>query len=188
MFRFLSFSAGSSRQQSLVKGVLVLAGALLLLWLIIWLFPGSEPPPVTSDEAGTVAVQTDGTSLQVFTPGRVFVALLLAGGLGWAVYLRRRSGDTLSSPAPMQSIGALSISQDQQLRLVCCQDEVLLLGISPGDITLLRTYPRAAFAERVEAPDGPAALPHDPPIARDGASFAKFTDILRQYTNNGRHA
>lgn len=191
MFRFFSTQdASSSTKKRFVKGALLLVGALFALWLIVWLLPGSAPPPVHSDEAGTVATQPEESdpAVRLITPGRALVMLLLAGGLGYALYLRQQSNDTTPGSAPMQSIGHLPISQDQQLKLVSCQDEVLLLGISPNEITLLRTYPHAAFEEASAAPSaGVEALPDGPPVQPD-ASLSGFANLLRQYTNHGRHA
>ncbi len=191
MFRLFSpQSTGSTRQQTLVRGILVLGGAIFLLWLAVWLLPSGEPPPVNSDEAGTVAAQPGGAgpAFELFTPGRVVVVLLLIGGLGYAVYVQKRSDTSTPQTVPMRVLGRLSITQDQQLQLVSCQDEVLLLGVSPGEIALLRAYPRAAFAERTNARDEFEALPDESPIAGDGTAFSRFADVLRQYTHNGRHA
>lgn len=189
MFRLFSAQdTQSTKTQRLVKGILILAGALFLLWLIVWLLPGSEPPPVvSSDGAGTVAAPSDDSppEFQLFTPGRIFVVLLLAGGLGYALYLNRTSDNAPTTPAPMQSLGHLPLTQDQQLKLVCCQDEVLLLGVSPNEITLLRTYPRSAFAEA--SPTDLEALA-EVPSASNGAPLSGFADVLRQYTAYGRHA
>lgn len=172
-----------------MKGALILVGLLFLLWLIVWLLPTSAPPPVRSDAAGTVATQSDGESptFDLITPGRVLVLLFLAGGLGYAVYLRRRPGEATSASAPMHALGHLPLTQDQQLKLVSCQDEVLLLGISPNEITLLRTYSRAAFSEA--PPEGaPASFDASPSDAPPASHLSGFADVLRQYTNHGRHA
>lgn len=184
---FSTQDAHATKKQRFMKGGLILIGTLFMLWLIVWLLPTSTPPPVRSDAAGTVATQSeeDSPTFQLLTPGRVLVVLLLVGGGGYAIYLRRRSGEATSASAPMHALGHLPLTQDQQLKLVNCQDEVLLLGISPNEITLLRTYPRTAFAE---APPTEAAVPPDEPIASPDTRFSGFADVLRQYTSNGRHA
>lgn len=188
MFRLFSTQrATASQKQHLVKGGLILVGALALLWLIIWLLPSSAPPPVSSDEAGTVAVQPDGSSSsQLLTPGRVLVVLLLGGGLGYALYLRRASGDTAAQRTLMQPLGHLPLTQDQQLKLVGCQDEVLLIGVSSDAISLLRVYPRAAFTEDENAAAA-APRPAEPP-APSRSTLSEFADVLHQHTHNGRHA
>ena len=186
MFQFFSAQDAPNKKR-FMRGALILVGALFLLWLIVWLLPGGSPPPVSSDAAGTVAgsASGSGTELPLITPGRILVVLLLAGGLGYAVYLhRKQSGSATSSSAPMQSLGHLALTQDQQLTLVCCQDEVLLLGVSPNDITLLRSYPRDAFAR----PAGDAPPHSGAPPTQPDASLSGFARVLRQYTSNGRHA
>lgn len=187
MFRLSSAQdTSSAKKQHLVKGALIFVGALVVLWLIVWLLPGSAPPPVSSDAAGTVAAQSSPSdpAYPLITPGRIVVVLLLAGGLGYALYLRKQSNAPGRHAVPMQSLGHLSITRDQQLKLVSCQDEVLLLGISPSEITLLRSYPRSSFTEAT-AP--PTARP-DEPAAQHGTTLSGFADVLRQYTRNGRHA
>jgi flagellar biogenesis protein FliO len=192
MFAFLSNqTVTSANKQRFMKGALALVGALFLLWLIVWLLPTSSPPPVTSDAAGTVAAQPSTNSPSLLTPGRITVILLLGGGIGFALYLRSRSSSTPASPSPVHILGQVAINQDQQLTLVRCQDDVLLLGVSPNEITLLRTYADASFAEEAFPVAGPSAAGPSaadaPPVAPD-PSLSGFANVLRQYTNPGRHA
>lgn len=178
--------APSSKKQRLMHGALALVGALFLLWLIVWLLPSDAPPPITSDGAGTVAAQTSasGAGFSLLTPGRILVMVLLAGGIGFALYLRKRSPTPDAGPAPMRVLGHLSISQEQRLTLVRCQDDVLLLGVSPNDITLLRTYSEGAFAAAAAPP-----TVNDPPAsAAPDTALSGFADVLRQYTKTGPHA
>ena len=165
-----------------MKGALVVVGALFLLWLIVWLLPGSNPPPVTSDAAGTVAAPSKTTGPSLLTPGRI----LVGGGIGFALYLRTNSSSTSTGSSPVRIMGQVALNQDQQLTLVRCQDDVLLLGVSPNEIALLRTYSETAFSDG-SLPPPPETAPDTPPMARD-SSFAGFADVLRQYTNSGRHA
>lgn len=184
MFAFLSNdTTPSAKKQRFMKGALALVGALFLLWLIVWLLPASSPPPVTSDAAGTVAADATPAGPSLLTPGRIVVVLLLGGGIGFAFYMRSRSSSTPSGPSPVHILGQVAINQDQQLTLVRCQDDVLLLGVSPNEITLLRTYADASFSDSVPAS---AAAPDAPPVAPD-ASLSGFATVLRQYTNSGRH-
>jgi len=186
MFAFLSNQpTPSAKKQRFMKGALALVGALFLLWLIVWLLPTSSPPPVTSDAAGTVAAQPAAAGPSLLTPGRVIVIVLLGGGIGFALYLRSRSSSPPSSPSPVHILGQVAINQDQQLTLVRCQDDVLLLGVSPNEITLLRTYADASFAK--EALPGADSAADAAPVAPD-ASLSGFAHVLRQYTNPGRHA
>lgn len=169
-----------------MKGAVVLVGALFLLWLIVWLLPSSAPPPVHSDATGTVAGQTPSSDVTVplITPGRILVVLLLAGGIGFALYLRQRSPSAPRPESPMHVVGRLAITQDQQLTLVRCQDDVLLLGLSPNGITLLRTYSDGTF------PAGPSAdhlAPDAAPVSSE-SSLPGFATLLRQYTRDSRHA
>jgi len=187
MFAFLSNdTASTAKKQRFMKGALALVGALFLLWLIVWLLPTSSPPPVTSDAAGTVAAKPAPSGLSLLTPGRIVVVLMLGGGIGFALYLRSRSSAAPSAPSPVHILGQVAINQDQQLTLVRCQDDVLLLGVSPNEITLLRTYADASFAEGALSAAGSPA-PDAPPVSPD-ASLSGFANVLRQYTQSGRHA
>jgi len=187
MFASLSNkTAASAKKQRFMKGALALVGALFLLWLIIWLLPASSPPPVTSDGAGTVATKTPSPGFSLLTPGRIVVVLMLGGGIGFALYLRSGSSSTPSTPSPVHILGQVAINQDQQLTLVRCQDDVLLLGVSPNEITLLRTYADASFAEGA-LPTTESPAPDAPPVTPE-ASLSGFASVLRQYTNSGRHA
>ena len=64
----------------------------------------------------------------------------------------------------------MQLAQGQQLRLVRCGGEVLLLGVTGGQISLLRRYPDDAFE-------------HVPPPA----TAAGFADLLRAHAV-GSHA
>jgi flagellar biogenesis protein FliO len=192
MLSFLPDSTASSiNVERLMKGAMILVGALFLLWLIVWLLPSSAPPPVHSDATGTVAAQTppSGVGPTLVTPGRLLVVFLLAGGIGFALYLRQRSSSTPRLDASMHVLGRLSITQDQQLTLVRCQEDVLLLGLSPNGITLLRTYSEGTFPA-ASATDHLSTdyLSVDAPPASPKASLSGFATILRQYTRDGRHA
>ncbi len=191
MLSFLSDSTASTgKKQRLMHGALALVGALFLLWLIVWLLPADAPPPVSSDAAGTVAAPSAASDagFRLITPGRVAVVLLLAGGIGFALYLRKQSSAAPSGPAPMHVIGHLSVAQDQRLTLVRCQDDVLLLGVSPNDITLLQTYSEASFAAAAAPPVAADGAAPNAPSDASGTALSGFADVLRQYTNSGRHA
>lgn len=172
--------------------LLLIGGGLLILWLAIQFMPApSAPPPVASDEAGTVATTPNTASksgsLTIFTPGRIAVIVLLLGGGALALYLRQRSSANGEAAALIQTLGQVQISQDQHLRLVCCNDEVLLLGVTSNEITLLKSYPRSSF-DLATPPDDDLAEPGQPaaPVSQS-PTFSKFADVLRQYGHFSSH-
>jgi flagellar biogenesis protein FliO len=143
--------------------------------------PLSEPEPVPAQGAGPVPDRYASTRL--ITPGYTLALVLLALGAGGALVLRRRSRGASGNPVPIQMLGQQALGQNQQLRLVRCGGEVLLLGVSSGQITLLRQYAPEAFAQ-----DPPADGPH-PAVAATGNGHAPhpqphFGDLLRQYAGS----
>lgn len=183
--RFRSLRNGSS-SRTLFYYLLLIGGGLLLLWGLIVLIPSSPPPsPVASDEAGTVATSVEESDgLTVFTPGRIAVLVLLAGGAAGAYYLQKRSNEQSTSTAvALQSLGQLPLSPNQQLQLVRCSDEILLLGVSPNEIRLLKSYSEAEF----EPPDDAALDAEALATASKPASFSSFAHVLRQYANGSKH-
>lgn len=145
---------------------------LLLLFAAVSLMPSSSAE-ITTDNAGAVAQSPPSSS---FRPGYLFAFLLLAGGAAYAIVLRKKTqGPTASGP--MVTISDIPISQDQRLRLVRCQDEVLLLGITSGGISVLRSYPASEF-------DSDA--PSSPPSAPATAVTPAFSDLLRQAASRYR--
>lgn len=136
------------------------AGGLLLLFLVVQLVPssGADAPPAAG-ESGTasglesVRAQRDGYDL--FSVGNLLAVALLAGGGAYALHLRKRAAHTGTGPTLFEPVGQFHLGQGQQLRLVRCGGEVLLLGVTSGQITLLSTYPDDAFEELPPAPAAP---------------------------------
>lgn len=196
MFRFSerlsSEKPGESRRYLRRAGFF--AGGLLLLWLALQIVPTSPPPgdtKVYADDSGAVAsnlpLRTASTRPGVMSWGNLGALLVLGGGGAVAYYLHRRSKGGTKSPSPIRSLGELAIGQNQQLRLVRCGEEILLLGVTTGQINLLRSYEAGEFAD-VEAE---YAVQHD----SGDTSFknSPFADVLRQHagryvspTQNGK--
>lgn len=150
--------------------------ALVLLFVAVRLAPTSGPvtAPAYEDAAGTVAAKIDtprSHEPSLFSPGYLLAIALLAGGGWWAIHLRktRASGET---DQPLTAMSALPLGPNASARLVRCGDEVLLLGIGGGSVTLLKTYPATAFA------DAPASSPALPGMA--------FADLLQRYAPSAR--
>lgn len=160
-----------------------------MLWVAAQLMPPrlsaplQEPDPVPVQDAGPVPDRYASTRL--ITPGYTLALVLLALGAGAATVLRRRSQRSAGNPVPIQMLGQLTLGQNQQLRLVRCSGEVLLLGVSSGQITLLRQYDPEAFDQAPPAPGsrravaaaGPAHAPHPEPPPH-------FGDLLRRYAGS----
>ncbi|NNF57012.1 MAG: flagellar biosynthetic protein FliO [Rhodothermaceae bacterium] len=188
MFRLPSFLARARRPLSPWRRAVLFGAGLLALWLALQFAPleAPAPPPVRPavaserlpvqpgvssviPEERLAAVPTR-PSRSLLRPGNVIAVLLLVGGGGGALYLRRRRPDDAEDEAalPMASLGALPLDPGLTLRLVRVGEEVLLLGLAQGGITLLRRY----------APgEAPADLGTH---AGDGAATPPFAALLHQ--------
>lgn len=147
---------------------LFFAAALVCLWLALRLATPSDPAAqgtVVSDEAGTVFTRASRPS-GPGTTGYLLVLVILAGGGAFALYLRRRSPRPEGAAAPLRTLHEHLLGPDRSLRLVACGDEVLLLGVTSGQITLLKTYPAGQF------PASPV------PEAVGAAPRPSFADVL----------
>ncbi|MEM9665573.1 MAG: flagellar biosynthetic protein FliO [Bacteroidota bacterium] len=179
----LSAPAAPDRSARAWRRVVWFSLSLLGLWLLTQgqaFLTGAEatPPVVVHDEAGTAA--SDPAALlppsaypALFTWGNVAaLALLVSGGvLAWMLHQRR----TVSGSAPATALiplGRLPLAPQQELRLVACQDDVLLLGVTQGQISLLQRYPRSAFET---APVGAPAEAPSPTLAAQPADSAAPT-------------
>lgn len=143
----------------------VFAVGLGLLWLLLQVLPQTPPPTdpaIFSDGAGTVATQPPSAGLtsdrSLITPGYLIALALLAGGGLFAWHLRKRTAAPAGPAQQLQLLGQLAMGPNQQLRLVACGDDVLLLGVTASQISLLKTFPADAFE--------PAPAPAQPNPAR----------------------
>ncbi len=93
----------------------------------------------------------------LFGPGYILVLALLAIAGAWALWLRARKS-TPSSQGQLTEIGRFRLGPQQQIQLVRCADEVLLLGVANGSINLLKAYPADDFPDGVTqtAPESPS--------------------------------
>ena len=152
-----------------------------MLWLALQLAPSAPPAaaaePVPADAAGRLPDRADRpagpTTLatrperSLLRPGNVIAFLLLAGGGAWAIHLRRRQdgpGEAAREPA-LRALDTLTLAPGQSVRLVALGDEVLLLGVAQGGVSLLCRY---------HADEAPAAL------SEPASGPTDFGDLLRR--------
>lgn len=162
--------------------------ALFLLWGLLQFSPSSPPSPEDASSASSSA--TDAPALntasgpELFSWGNLAALLLLAGGGALAFYLHRHSQNGESSASYLQVIEKRSIGQHGQLHLVTCGDDVLLLGVTSKDITLLKSYTRDELDPHEASPDD--ALPTQLEASPEGSST--FAELLRRTTGHPTHA
>ncbi|MFT4603395.1 MAG: flagellar biogenesis protein FliO [Rhodothermales bacterium] len=84
----------------------------------------------------------------LFGPGYMLVLALLGIAGTWALWLKNKKS-TDSSAAQLTELGRFKLGPQQQVQLLRCADEVLLLGVANGSINLLKAYPAAEFPSTV---------------------------------------
>jgi len=146
----------------------------------------------TSRAAGSTATGPMSSQLapsggiQVFTWGNVAALVLLLGGGAYALYLRQEGTSSATTPA-MQSVGQFSLGPSQRLHAVACGDEVLLLGVTEQEVTVLKTYTREAFEASASVADD-AATSSTPSAASTPSHTPAFADLLRQVVRHNSSA
>ena len=156
----------ANKAHDLINKALAFCAALVVIWAITHFMTSNSVPPGEipdnfSSTQNTVIppVQTDANQAETstlatareanFWNAGTFAALaMLAGGILLAYVLRRRTGRTAAGRILMKTISHMPITGEQQLRLVTCADEVLLLSVAPTHTTLLKSYPVSAFRKK----------------------------------------
>jgi flagellar biogenesis protein FliO len=157
------------------------AGGLLLLFLVVQLVPsaGGDAPPSPGAASEAEASGSPRGGYDLFSVGNLLALGLLAGGGAYALHLRKRTGGG-GGPALFEPVGQMQLGQGQGLRLVRCGGEILLLGVTSGQITLLSTYPDDAFDDAFDGSLSRSPAAHATPAAG-------FADLLRTHVV-GSHA
>lgn len=182
----LPFSRPSGRAPEAARSLglrhlLLFAALVVVLGAVLHFMPHALPAEAAAHSAapaGTVAATPtlSETTTGVRLGGGYLGALaLLLGGAALALYLRRTAQP--EGAALMRPLGSFKIAPNQQLRLVACGEDVLLLGVTAGSITLLKTYPHDVLgaSEMDVQPESGSTLPEEalglPQEPQDG--FAK---------------
>lgn len=132
---------------------------------------GSEQAPVDRTPA-----PADPSPVDFGSPGVILAFVLLAGGLGLAVYLRSHDGSAGASNGLFVPVAEQSIGPEQKLQLIRCTDELLLLAVSSEKIELLKSYPVDAFESSPERPEASDSFTSDG-MSGSGA----FASVLKRY-------
>lgn len=173
-----------------MRRALLFGAGLIVLWGALQLLPARPAP--SAPDAGPIqeAAGPRPGNRPMYGPGLLGVVAVLAalGGGAWILHQRRGAGVEADVPR-LASVGQLTLGTGQQLRLVSCGDEVLLLGVTSGQISLLKSFDAAAFAADAHvagsaaatpSPSTPATVPAADPAPADFASvlhrFKAFHD------------
>ena len=171
------FSAASI-PPPLLRRIGLFAAGLLVLFLAIQLMPSAPPNAADGQEVREAEAFRSGRSERsgprLFSVGNLIAFALLAGGGAFALHLRKQTGGP-AAVTHLHPVGQLQLAQGQQLRLVRCGGDVLLLGVTSGQITLLQRYPAGTFVGPEPEAD-PDALPPG------------FADLLRSSLGRPTHA
>lgn len=179
MFQFVerlsTLGAPAPEARRYLKRAFLFGAGLLLLWVALQLVPSAAPPvesAVYSDDAGTVAARAEPSpparTPGLFRPGTMVAILLLGGGVAVALRLRRRTNGG-EGPSAISPVGEYAIGPNESLRLVECAGEVLLVGVTAGQVTLLRSYPADRF-DSIRSDQGEVPATH-----------THFADVLHRY-------
>ncbi len=168
--------------RSVLKRIIFFAAALLLLWVAIQLKPAPGPIRDTSSlythDAGT-AIAEEAPAAPEPAPFRVaplLSALVLAALLGFAYYRYRRTGAVSEAPHPIELIAQQHLGPGQELRIVRCAGQTLLLGVTSNQISLIDRLP-------ADLPQPVAAPPVPEPVARP--DFSTFLYRAIRSSSNG---
>ncbi len=128
------------------RRLLLFIAGLFVLWVLWqWATAPSGPPPIPADAADptTFSQQHAPTAEHGFLLRYFLILVVLAGGALWALRLRRRVTPAANTML-LRPLGQLSLGPGQQIRLVACGEELLVLGVTAHHITLLKSLPLPA--------------------------------------------
>jgi flagellar protein FliO/FliZ len=178
-----------------ITAALTGAATALLCLPAIALGANGENTSLGLDAASADAAQSTGPGgsgvLRTIVGLVVVIAIIYA--VTWVLKAVRRAREEQKSGTALDSLASLPLGPSRSLHLVRAGDVVVLLGVSEGGITPIRTYhEEEALALGLIAPEVPAAgLPSLLPVpggalsdhqtATHGA-FAKVLDALRRRT------
>ena len=186
--RAACLAATPDRTRHLLRRALLFGGGLALLWLALQLAPTPSPADAPTpfaeiaDPADGVAVRPHPTAPRLLSTSNLAALVLLAGGAGLAFFLRRRSREGGGPVTPLQSMDQMTLAPNQHLRLVRCGDDVLLLGVTTGQITLLKRYDFTEFdgATPIKSNGAVVAETAASPSTSSTSGEASFTSLLKQ--------
>lgn len=186
-----SSDAGDNAHAYLKRALLF--GALLVGVSIGAPFLLSDPqpptPPPSSENASTPASETavdrtpapaDPSPVNFDSPGVIIAFILLAGGIGLAVYLRNQDVNAAPENNLFAPVAEYALSTDQTLQLIRCGDDLLLLAVSSNDVTLLKTYPADEMPMNGELPssENESVVPRS-----NGSGGNAFATVLKRYAS-----
>ena len=101
---------------------------------------------------------------------------MLAALLGFAYYRYRRTDVVPEAPHPIELIAQQSLGAGQELRIVRCAGQTLLLGVTANQISLIDRLPAGA-------PETPATPVPEPATTRP--DFSTFLYRAIRSSSNG---
>jgi flagellar protein FliO/FliZ len=167
--------------RSVLKRIIFFAAALLLLWVALQLKPAPGPISDTSSlyTENSDAVADPTAPIDEPAPYRVapfLTALVLAALLAFAYYRYRRTSVVSEAPHPIELIAQQPLGPGQELRIVRCAGQMLLLGVTSNQISLIDRLPESL-------PETPAAPEPDPALSRP--DFSTFLYRAIRSSSNG---
>lgn len=183
-----SSDAGQKAHHQLKRALLF--GALLLGVSIgaPFLLSDPEPPnsnptegPSTTSSAESSIDRTPAPAspspVDLTSPGVIIAFLLLAGGIGLAIYLRNHDAGSPAQNGILIPVAEYPLATDQKLQLIRCADELLLLATSPDGTSLLKTYSAEQILVNGEHPATAVGR------AENGTGDNAFATVLKRYAS-----
>lgn len=108
---------------------------------------------VHAADAAAPATPTSGTGAVIQMLGALGVVLAALFAVLWL--LRRISGGKLAGPAPIRTVGGITVGSRERVLLLEIGDHWLVVGVAPGSVTGIATLPRGELQQDSAQPAAP---------------------------------
>lgn len=164
-------SAGSTDPKQILKFVLGFAAVMLVLWLVMVSqmdFSGSGDPAtpedrMRADSLRSAISQNDGPIQSAesgeespdifFNALTTFLILITLLGLVW-IWSRSKGNSPERNTNMFNELGGQMLGQGTQLKVIEINNEIWVMGVSEGSVSLLHRYAKEDWAGKIE-PDEP---------------------------------
>lgn len=162
-------SAGSTDPKQILKFVLGFAAVMLVLWLVMVSqmdFTGSGDPATPEDrmraDSLRSAISQNNGHIQsaeaseeespdiFFNAFTTFLILITLLGLVW-VWTRSKGNSPQQRSNMFNEVGGQMLGQGAQLKVIEINDEIWVMGVTEGSVSLLHRYAKEDWAGKIES-------------------------------------
>lgn len=185
---FLRFESASSKQ--LFKRAATLCAGIFCLWIALQVMPkpGSDLlPPDTTTEAAPV-ISKDSSENRSNTMGflkntQIIAGILLIGLFGFMYYRRNKFKQEHASIKSLKTLNRIQLNPNQSLYLIECGEDVLLIGATNTQITLLKNIPLTSLTQHtVDESARSVSFPFTTPVSTHPEP-GDFASLLNSYSS-----